>query len=383
MNQEKIGKFIAECRKKKKITQQELAEKLGVSDRTIGNWENGRNMPDLSLFKPLCNELDITLNDLMSGEKVKEKEYQKKFEENIVNTIDYTNKELYRKNKLIAEMLMFFGIDLTFIAFSIFPSESSWGSIYSIIGLIISLIGFSKLNKKKSFVKKLLLNVGYLGLCLILLIGIDYSNVKLNHTPPRFSYLKETGDNMIVYKAPFYNVYRINRNTKNEYYIIDTKKQYTANTVPISPFNRNKSGIENIIKYKNKYIGNNSNDSYLIGNLPLSEYGYVFEIDSINLGLTIDYHITDWYINENQYLEKCLIYNTVSIFALIDNVEQIIFNFSGNSYIVTRNQIEELYPNYDEIVSNEINQNNFYKYLENKMNDNEFIKSVFEEIFIK
>ena len=46
MNQEKIGKFIAECRKNKNMTQQDLAEKLGVSDRTIGNWENGRNMPD-------------------------------------------------------------------------------------------------------------------------------------------------------------------------------------------------------------------------------------------------------------------------------------------------------------------------------------------------
>ena len=82
MDQIKIGKFISLKRKEKRLTQQELAEKLGVSDRTIGNWENGRNMPDLSLFKPLCNELDITLNDLMSGEKVNEKEYQEKLEEN-------------------------------------------------------------------------------------------------------------------------------------------------------------------------------------------------------------------------------------------------------------------------------------------------------------
>ena len=74
------------------MTQQELSEKLGVSDRTIGNWENGRNMPDLSLFKPLCKELNITLNDLLSGEKVKENEYQEKLEENIINTINYTNK---------------------------------------------------------------------------------------------------------------------------------------------------------------------------------------------------------------------------------------------------------------------------------------------------
>ena len=67
MNQEKIGKFIAECRKKKNMTQQELAEKLGVSDRTVGNWENGRNMPDLSLFKPLCTELDVSINELLKG----------------------------------------------------------------------------------------------------------------------------------------------------------------------------------------------------------------------------------------------------------------------------------------------------------------------------
>ena len=70
MNQEKIGKFIAKCRKDKKMTQSELAEKLGVTDKSIGNWENGRNMPDLSLFKPLCDELNITINDLLSGEKI-------------------------------------------------------------------------------------------------------------------------------------------------------------------------------------------------------------------------------------------------------------------------------------------------------------------------
>ena len=70
MNQEKIGKFIAKCRKEKNITQSELAEKLGVTDRSISNWENGKNMPDLSLFKPLCKELDITINELMCGEKI-------------------------------------------------------------------------------------------------------------------------------------------------------------------------------------------------------------------------------------------------------------------------------------------------------------------------
>ena len=70
MNQEKIGKFIAECRKDKKMTQSEFAEKLNITDRSVSNWENGRNMPDLSLFKSICDELDITINELLSGEKL-------------------------------------------------------------------------------------------------------------------------------------------------------------------------------------------------------------------------------------------------------------------------------------------------------------------------
>jgi len=70
MNQEKIGKFIAECRKKNKLTQEHLAEKLGVTSKSISRWENGKTMPDVSLFSPLCKELKITVNDLLSGEIV-------------------------------------------------------------------------------------------------------------------------------------------------------------------------------------------------------------------------------------------------------------------------------------------------------------------------
>ena len=75
MNQEKIGKFIADKRKERNLTQEQLAEKLEVTNRAISNWENGKNMPDLSLFKPLCDELDIFINDLMSGEKIDNQHY--------------------------------------------------------------------------------------------------------------------------------------------------------------------------------------------------------------------------------------------------------------------------------------------------------------------
>lgn len=161
MNQEKIGKFIAECRKKKGMTQAELGEKLGVTEKSISNWENGRNMPDLSLFKPLCNEFNISLNDLMSGEKVKEKEYQEKLEENIINTIDYTNKKIENRNHFIGLLLITFGVLISITAVAIFPSESSWGSIYSVLGAIISLIGVSRFTKRLSYGKRLLCNFSY------------------------------------------------------------------------------------------------------------------------------------------------------------------------------------------------------------------------------
>lgn len=101
MNQVKIGKFIADKRKEKKLTQQQLAEKLGLSDRAISNWENGKNMPDISLLPIISKELDVTVNDLMSGEKVDKKDYQEKFEENILYTIDKTVKKENRILKIV------------------------------------------------------------------------------------------------------------------------------------------------------------------------------------------------------------------------------------------------------------------------------------------
>lgn len=213
MNQEKIGKFIAECRKDKGMTQSELAEKLGVTDKSIGNWENGRNMPDLSLFKPLCDELGITINDLLSGEKISKDKYQEKFEENIVNTIDYSNKRVHKYNNLVGLLLVIFGLFISMSAIMIFPSESSWGSIYSVFGVIIFVIGISKLTKKMKYWKRLLLVlIIFLG-TLGILFFTDYINVKRNNVAPMF---RETStylggeEELLYYDTPFYDVIKCN-----------------------------------------------------------------------------------------------------------------------------------------------------------------------------
>lgn len=84
MNQEKIGKFIAFLRKEKNMTQQELADKLNVTDRAVSHWENGRRMPDYSLLKDISNILDISINELLSGERLNEKDLKDKADENII-----------------------------------------------------------------------------------------------------------------------------------------------------------------------------------------------------------------------------------------------------------------------------------------------------------
>ncbi|MBE6160986.1 MAG: DUF4825 domain-containing protein [Firmicutes bacterium] len=371
MNQEKIGKFICECRKKKNLTQLELAELLGVSDRTVGNWENGRNMPDLSLFKPLCDAIGISINELLSGEIIKEEKYQEKFEENIINTIDYSTKKIRITKNSLNIILLVFGIIITFSAMTIFPSDSSWGSTYSIFGIIITTCGIYRLTKRK----KIILSIMYFIISILFIFLIDTINTIRFNEIPRFCIIKTYSDNILTCDNGIFKTYKINNNSNNEYVIVDFKHKYNENTIPIVPFNRNKSSIDNIIKYKNKYIGNNSNTGNLIGSLPLSEYGYVFEIDSDNLGLTINYHVTDWYINENQYLEKSLIYNSISIFFLIDNVNYIKYNFSGKTFVFNRNDIVENYPNY-----NKINKNTFNKLVEKRITDDDFINNIFNKI---
>ena len=100
MNQEVIGKFIAECRKEKNMTQQELADKLGVTDRAISHWENGRRLPDYSLLKDLCDVLSISINELFSGEKISND--KKKAEENMKKLIT----ENYYKKLLLKRIII-------------------------------------------------------------------------------------------------------------------------------------------------------------------------------------------------------------------------------------------------------------------------------------
>lgn len=103
MDQIKIGKFIADERKRKGYTQKQLSEKLEISDKTISKWERGNGFPEVSLLLPLCNELEITVNELLSGERVSEEDYQKKAEENMVNLVKEAQEN--RKKIILSAMV--------------------------------------------------------------------------------------------------------------------------------------------------------------------------------------------------------------------------------------------------------------------------------------
>lgn len=85
MDQIKIGKFIADTRKERNMTQQQLANALSISNKTVSKWECGKGLPEVSLMLPLCEILQISVNDLLTGARVAEADYQKRAEENMMN----------------------------------------------------------------------------------------------------------------------------------------------------------------------------------------------------------------------------------------------------------------------------------------------------------
>ena len=141
----KIGKFIAETRNLKGMTQKELADKICVSDKTISKWECGKSMPDISYLDSLCATLSINVNELISGQRLTEADYSSKAEENIM-TLMKENKKI-RKSTIIQSIV---GIALAILALFLMLA----GTAYSWTDLILYYLDFPTL------ILLTLLNVG-------------------------------------------------------------------------------------------------------------------------------------------------------------------------------------------------------------------------------
>lgn len=142
MNQEKIGKFISSLRKEKNMTQLDLAEKLNISDRAVSKWERGINLPDASLMIELSKMFNVTINELLNGEIIKNN-YMEKAEEKLLE-LQERNDE-YAKKMLNLEYVIGFSASITFITLIFVASYinmDSWIRILLIIlGLVIFAIG--------------------------------------------------------------------------------------------------------------------------------------------------------------------------------------------------------------------------------------------------
>lgn len=141
MDQIKIGKFIAECRKKNNLTQMQLAEKLNITDRAISKWENGKGMPDSSIMLDLCNELKISVNELLSGEVLEMNNYNAKLEQNLIEMVK--QKEQSDKKMLRLEIVVGYISSITFLILIFVASYIEMQNWIKILLITFGIITFA------------------------------------------------------------------------------------------------------------------------------------------------------------------------------------------------------------------------------------------------
>lgn len=143
MDQIKTGRFIALMRKNKKLTQRQLADKLGISDKTISKWECGNGLPEVSLMMPLCEILEISVNELLSGECLTECQYQIKAEENIMNLMK--EKEESKKKLIIETIISLMCISVLVVCVLVAAYSPEMQIIYRVLivafGIVVSITG--------------------------------------------------------------------------------------------------------------------------------------------------------------------------------------------------------------------------------------------------
>ena len=145
MDQVKIGKFISERRREVGMTQMQLAEKLGITDRAVSKWETGRSMPDSSIMLELCELLKINVTDLLNGEVVEMENYNKKSEQNIIELVKL--KEETDKRMLALEVVICIisvACLLGFCAIAAYLEMETWIRVILIVsGFVLSLFGLT------------------------------------------------------------------------------------------------------------------------------------------------------------------------------------------------------------------------------------------------
>ena len=221
MDQIKIGAFLRQLRKEKELTQEQLAEKLNVSNRTISRWETGSNMPDLSLLVELADFYDVSIPEIIHGER-KSETMNQEIKDAAAAMAEYSRNEVKNgTQRAVGISMSAFGFFIILSALMIFPSDSSWGSIYSIWGSVFLLVGVYLIIRpvvvKRSFRILIML------MCILLLFGAftvsDYVAVTQFNQVPRFRYMTRydsRSPDQLVHETLFFTVIQENPGTKDE-----------------------------------------------------------------------------------------------------------------------------------------------------------------------
>lgn len=156
MDQLKIGRFIAECRKDAGLTQKQLAEKLNITDRAVSKWETGKALPDSSIMLELCLILKITVNDLLSGEVITMDNYNKELENRLIEMVkqkEESDKRLLNMEIVVGVICIVFMLTLTVIA--------SYLQIEEWLRILLILIGLAPILIACPFMLKIEQVAGY------------------------------------------------------------------------------------------------------------------------------------------------------------------------------------------------------------------------------
>lgn len=141
MDQTKTGRFIAEMRKEKNMTQRELADLLRISDKTVSKWETGKGLPEVSLMIPLCDTLDISVNELLCGERISDSEYKAHAEENIMNLV--MEKQESKRNIWLGAVVAIISIisGTTLVSVAGLLDMEEWQRVILIVIALIDMAG--------------------------------------------------------------------------------------------------------------------------------------------------------------------------------------------------------------------------------------------------
>lgn len=152
MDQRQIGKFIAELRNEKGMTQSELGEKIGVTNKTVSRWENGNYMPDISVITMLCVELGVSANELLCAQRLKDSEFKIKADENLMETLSHM-KNIKHEKSIID---FFTGAGTGIVVSCLFSPISIRRTLALLVGIILIGIGWYRKAKYDKMILQLL-----------------------------------------------------------------------------------------------------------------------------------------------------------------------------------------------------------------------------------